>query len=410
MTRRKQPAIFSFSLIVVLASSLFAQDKAPAHAGMHNPGENKLALHEGWTLQTSAKVEAKGEVISTAQFSPTGWHQVTVPSTVVAALIKDKTLPDPFFGTNLRSYPGVTYPIGANFSNIPMAPESPYAVSWWYRKQFTIPASYKGKTIWLKFNGINYRADIWLNGKQIAKSDDVAGAWRTYEFNITNMAKAGAENTLAVQAFSPTDHDLAITFVDWNPAPPDKNMGLWREVYLTTSGPVALRYPTVVSKLNLPTNDSAQLTVTAQVKNGTDQAVKGVLKGQIESVTFEQDVELGPNQAKDVTFTADKFTQLTFANPRLWWPTQMGKPNLYPLAMQFEVSGAVSDQSKSHFGIREITSDFNSVGGRAFHINGKKHSDPRRRLVARHDVARELAAHARRISLCRGHGAEYRPA
>jgi exo-1,4-beta-D-glucosaminidase len=155
MTRRKQPAIFSFSLIVVLASSLFAQDKAPAHAGMHNPGENKLALHEGWTLQTSAKVEAKGEVISTAQFSPTGWHQVTVPSTVVAALIKDKTLPDPFFGTNLRSYPGVTYPIGANFSNIPMAPESPYAVSWWYRKQFTIPASYKGKTIWLKFNGIN---------------------------------------------------------------------------------------------------------------------------------------------------------------------------------------------------------------------------------------------------------------
>ena len=290
---------------------------------------------------------------------------------MVAALIKDKTLPDPFFGTNLRSYPGVTYPIGANFSNIPMAPESPYAVSWWYRKQFTIPASYKGKTIWLKFNGINYRADIWLNGKQIAKSDDVAGAWRTYEFNVTSLAKAGAENTLAVQAFSPTDHDLAITFVDWNPAPPDKNMGLWREVYLTTSGPVALRYPTVVSKLNLPTNDSAQLTVTAQVKNGTDQAVKGVLKGQIESVTFEQDVELGPNQAKDVTFTADKFTQLTFANPRLWWPTQMGKPNLYPLAMQFEVSGAVSDQSKSHFGIREITSDFNSVGGRAFHINGK---------------------------------------
>ena len=372
MTRGKQPAIFPLFLIVVFAtSSLFAQDKPSSGASMHHPSENKLALHEGWTLQTSAKVEAKGEVISTAQFSPAGWHQVTVPSTVVAALIKDKTLPDPFFGTNLRSFPGVTYPIGANFSNIPMAPESPYAVSWWYRKQFAIPAGYKGKTIWLKFNGINYRADIWLNGKQIAKSEDVAGAWRTYEFNITSLAKPGGENTLAVQAFSPTDHDLAITFVDWNPAPPDKNMGLWREVYLTTSGPVALRYPTAVSKLNLPSNDSAQLTVTAQVKNGTDQPVKGKLKGQIESVSFEQDVELGPNEAKDVTFTADKFTQLTFSNPRLWWPTQMGKPNLYPLAMQFEVGGAVSDQSQTKFGIREITSDFNSVGGRAFHINGK---------------------------------------
>ena len=170
-----------------------------------------------------------------------------------------------------------------------------------------VPASYKGKTVWLKFNGINYRANIWLNGKQIANSDDVAGAWRTYEFNVTDAAKPGAENVLAVQIFSPTDHDLAITFVDWNPAPPDKNMGLWREVYLTTSGPVALRYPTVVSKLDLPANDTAQLTVTAQLKNGTSQPVKGTLKGEIENVKFEQDVELAANESKDVTFTPDKF-------------------------------------------------------------------------------------------------------
>ncbi len=78
MTRGKQPAIFSFFLVFVLVtSSLFAQEKASATAPMHHAAENKLALHEGWTLQTSAKVEAKGDVISTAQFSPTGWHQVT---------------------------------------------------------------------------------------------------------------------------------------------------------------------------------------------------------------------------------------------------------------------------------------------------------------------------------------------
>ena len=164
---------------------------------------------------------------------------------------------------------------------------------------------------------------------------------------MTDAAKPGAENVLAVQVFAPTEHDLAITFVDWNPAPPDKNMGLWREVYLTTSGPVALRYPTVVSKLNPARRTiSAQLTVTAQVKNGTDQPVKGKLKGQIEDVKFEQEVELAPNEAKDVTFTPDKFPQLVFANPRLWWPAQMGKPNLYPLAMEFEVNGAVSDRSE----------------------------------------------------------------
>jgi exo-1,4-beta-D-glucosaminidase len=357
------------ALILIFSASLLAQDKAKAQA--KTASESRLALHDGWALQTSAKVEAKGEVISTAQFAPKGWHQVTVPTTVVAALIKDKTLAEPFNGMNLREYAGMNYPIGANFSNIAMAPDSPYAVSWWYRKAFEIPASYKGKAVWLKFNGINYRANIFWNGKQIAKDSEVAGAWRTYEFNVTAEAKPGTENVLAVQVFSPTEHDLAITFVDWNPAPPDKNMGLWRDVYLTTSGPVALRYPTVVSKLNPPANDSARLTVTAQVKNGTSESVKGKLKGEIESVSFEQDVELGPNEAKDITFTPDQFSQLIFTAPRLWWPRQMGKPNLYPLAMKFEVNGAVSEETHTEFGIREITSDFNSIGGRQFHINGK---------------------------------------
>ncbi len=289
----------------------------------------------------------------------------------MAALVKDKTLPDPFPGMNLRSFPGVTYPIGTNFSNIPMAADSPYAVSWWFRKQFAVPASYKGKTVWLKFNGINYRANIFLNGKQIANADEVAGAWRTYEFNVTQNARLGAENVLAVQAFSPTDHDLAITFVDWNPAPPDRNMGLWREVYVTTSGPVAMRYPTVVSKLNPPANDSAQLTVSIQLKNGTSGAVKGKLKGQIENVSFEQDVELAANEAKDITFTPDKFSQLVFSSPRLWWPAQMGSPNLYKLAMEFDVEGTVSDHSTINFGIREMSSELNSVGGRLFKVNGK---------------------------------------
>jgi exo-1,4-beta-D-glucosaminidase len=366
-TSGKRLAVILFLLAqFLLASSLLAQN-----VSNKSSAEAKLPLREGWSLQTSAKVEAKGEVISTPQFVPKGWHVATVPTTVVAALVKDKTFPDPLFGMNLRDFAGVNYPIGANFSDIPMVPDSPYAVSWWYRKQFAVPASYKGKTVWLKFNGINYRANIWLNGKQIAKSDDVAGAWRTYEFNVTDAAKPGAENVLAVQAFSPTDHDLAITFVDWNPAPPDKNMGLWREVYLTTSGPVALRYPTVVSKLNPPANDAARLTVTVQLKNGTDKAVSGKLKGQIEAVKFEQNVELAANESKDVTFTPDKFQQLIFTSPRLWWPVQMGKPNLYPLTMQFEVNGAVSDDSATEFGIREVTSNFNSVGGRAFQINGK---------------------------------------
>jgi len=358
-----------------LVSFLSAQSVLAANTPPSKPGTpaspDKLALREHWTLQSSAKVDAKGEIISTPAFVPRGWHDATIPTTVVAALVKDKTLPDPFFAMNLRQFPGVTYPVGGNFSNIAMQTDSPYAVSWWYRKQFAAPATYAGKTVWLNFKGINYRANIWLNGKQIANSDNIAGAWRTYEFNVTDAVKAGRENVLAVQVFAPTESDLAITFVDWNPAPPDKNMGLWREVYLSTSGPVALRYPTVVSRLNLPANDSAQLTVTAQLKNATNQLVKGKLEGKIEKVLFEQEVELAANETKDVTFTADRFPQLVFSNPRLWWPAQMGKPNLYPLNIAFEINGVVSDYSQTRFGIRQVTSEINETGGRAFHINGK---------------------------------------
>jgi exo-1,4-beta-D-glucosaminidase len=372
---KRQPFPTRFAAQLLLMSFLCAHVLLAADTPASKPAPpantNKLALRDHWALQSSAKVEAKGEVISTTAFAPKGWHDVTVPTTVVAALVKDKTLPDPFFATNLRQFPGVTYPIGGNFSNIPMQTDSPYAVSWWYRKQFATPASYKGKSVWLNFRGINYRANLWLNGKQIANSDTVAGAWRTYELNVTDAVKPGAENVLAVQVFAPTESDLAITFVDWNPAPPDKNMGLWREVYLSTTGPVALRYPTVVSKLNIPANDSAALTVTAQLKNGTSEPVKGKLKGQIENVSFDQEVELAANESKDVTFTPDQFPQLVFSNPRLWWPAQMGKSALYPLKMEFEIGSAISDHSATEFGIRQVTSEVNATGGRAFHINGK---------------------------------------
>ena len=358
-------------LVLILACTVFSFAQAPRTT--HNaPSPTKVTLAEGWTLQALSKVPETGDVLSMPSFQPKDWYSVTVPTTVVAALVKQKVFPDPGFGMNLRQYPGMTYPIGANFSNIAMEPDSPFAVPWWYRKSFTLPASEKGKTIWLNFRGINYRANIWVNGKQIADLEQVAGAWRTYEFDITKLAQPGAQNALAVQVFPPTDTDLAITFVDWNPAPPDKNMGLWREVYVTTSGPVALRNPAVVSKVNSPTNDSAQLTVTAQLKNATDQAVKGTLKGRIEKTEFEQEVELGANESREVSFQPDKFSQLSFANPRLWWPAQMGTPNLYPLHIEFDVNGKISDQNDSHFGVREVTSEVNDQDGRIFSINGKR--------------------------------------
>jgi exo-1,4-beta-D-glucosaminidase len=283
-------------------------------------------------------------------------------------------LPDPFYAMNLRQYPGVTYPVGFNFSNIPMPPDSPYAVSWWYRKEFTLPNTFAGKTAWLNFRGINYRANIYLNGKQIANSKEVAGAWRTYEFNVTSTLKP-ENNVLAVQVWAPSENSLSITFVDWNPAPPDKNMGLWREVYLTASGPVALRDPAVLSKVDSPANNAAHLTVTALLKNASDHPIKGTLKGKIENIEFAQPVELAAGESKDAVFLPEHYPQLNLINPRLWWPAQMGTPNLYDLVLSFEVDGEVSDLSRTKFGIREITSKVAEQAPgrekRLFKINGK---------------------------------------
>lgn len=360
--------LLALLVLLTLPQVAFAQTQSKVNPA--TPRESVLTLRDGWTLQSSCKVEKPGELISTPKFSPNGWYTVSVPTTVVAALVKQKIYPDPEFGVNLRQLPGMDYPIGANFSNIPMQQDSPFMVPWWYRKEFSIPQSFAEKTIWLDFDGINYRANIFLNGKKIAAKDDVAGAWRTYEFNITASAHVGGSNVLAVEVYSPTEKDLAITFVDWNPAPPDKNMGLWREVDVRASGPVALRYPTVVSKLDA--DGKAHLTVTALLKNATDQSINGTLQGKIENIEFSQNVQLGPNEQKDITFDPAQVSQLNIENPRLWWPSQVGQPNLYKLTMDFQTGGKISDTAEIRFGIREITSELNANGKRVFSINGKK--------------------------------------
>ena len=330
-----------------------------------------MVLKENWEVQSSAKVAEKGEVISTPDFRPQGWYPSQVPSTVVAALVINKVYPDPHFGMNLRSYPGMGYQIGQNFSNLPMPPDSPFAVSWWYRTQFSLPTVQAGTRLWLKFDGINFRANVWLNGAQIASSAKMAGAWRVFEFDLAAAAKPGQINALAVEVFAPKPNDLAITFVDWNPAPPDKMMGLFREVSILSSGPVALRHPYVLSDLDLPSLETARLTVMADLRNATEMGVKGILRGSIGTVRFEQPVALAAGETKTVRFAPQQFPQLVFAQPRLWWPFQMGPANLYDLKLDFSINSQVSDQKSIRFGIREIAGEFNAGGHLGFKINGK---------------------------------------
>jgi exo-1,4-beta-D-glucosaminidase len=362
---RARACLFFLSLLIGTCPILAAQSSRTGLLPL------RINLAEGWHLQSSARVHLPGSAISQDSFRPSGWYNTDVPSTVLAALVKNNVYRDPYFGMNLRNIPGSTYPIGKNFSNLPMPDDSPFHAPWWYRTSFHLPAGFERKQVWLHFGGINYRATIWLNGHQIAGPDQVVGMWRTYDFNVTAAARPGKMNSLAVEVSAPQANDLGITWVDWNPAPPDKDMGLWRGVSVTVTGPVALRDPQVVTNFDLPKLDVAHLTVRAELQNGTDHAVRGVLKGSVGDVEFQQEVELKPSETRDVAFLPGHFAQLNFHHPRLWWPWQMGAQDFYRLKMQFETGGKVSDSHEAQFGIREITSKLNEHGYQEFMVNDK---------------------------------------
>ncbi len=331
-----------------------------------------VPLREGWMLQSSARVEEKGDVLSTINYSPRGWYSTAIPSTVLAVLVDHQVYPDPNFGMNLRSIPGTSYPIGQNFSNLPMPEDSPFRVPWWYRTEFSVPNDYGSRQVWLNFGGINYSANIWLNGREIAASRVVQGMWRVWEFDVSEAIHPGEKNVLAVEVFPPQPDDLAITFVDWNPLPPDKDMGIWRNVWLSTSGPAELRYPQVVTHFDSPALSVAHLTVRAQLSNATGRVLKGMLKGKIANERFEQPVELAPHQVTDVSFSPEKFPQLNFLRPRVWWPAELGGQWQYNLDLEFDLGGSISDRLSTPFAIREITSELTPQGYRLFKINGRK--------------------------------------
>ena len=330
---------------------------------------DRIILEENWNIQSSAVVDAEGGDISTLAYEPEGWIPTTVPTTVFAALVKNGIYPDPYFGTNIESIPG--YITGRRRE---MPEDSPFRVPWWYRTEFSLPAAYRNRNIWLHFNSINYRANIWLNGQLVADTSEVEGAYRLYDFNIADYAEPGKNNCLALEIFPPEGMDLTITWVDWNPTPPDRGMGIWYDVSIRSTGKVVIEDPQVITDLDLPSLETADLTVSAQLSNTAEELVTGILKGVIEDIEFSQELTLEPGEARTVTFSPDRFQQLRIDDPRLWWPHTVGPQNLYDLTLTFESGGKVTDLKKQRFGIREISSYMNTFDGkrtRVFQINGK---------------------------------------
>jgi len=331
----------------------------------------------GWQMQDAGKVHGDGTAIAEEKFSTAGWYSATVPGTVLTTLVDNHVYPDPMYGENNR----------AN-----VIPESLARTSFWYRAELTIPASYAGRHVWLHFDGINYSAVVWVSGKQIGT---IRGAFNRGCFDISDAIRPGSKAVLAV-LISPQpnpgvmhEHTLrdgvgknggisaldGPTFLstigwDWLPAVPDRDTGIWQKVWLSASGPVALKDPAVTADLKLPGLESAGITVTTTVQNVSDKPQQALLKGTIDNIAFEHSVTLAAHSSQTITFDPATDGALTLHHPRLWWPNGYGQQNLYKLHLAVSVGGQTSEEQDVTFGVRKITYTIPSTDALAFVVNG----------------------------------------
>ena len=340
-----------FYYILLLSVVIFPMNTIYSQASI---SENLIVLKKNWFIKSSEKITNSGSIISNTKFSYSTWYKADVPSTIMGTLVKDNVYKNVFIGDNLKNIP-----------------QKQFQNSWWYRTQFIIPKIIKSKFVKLEFEGINYRANIWLNGKQISDSGYFAGVYRMFEFDISRIVKRNGKNVLAIEVFPPKKGEPTIGFVDWNPIAPDNNMGIWRPVKLKFSGDISLNYPFVQSKINYQSK-IAELKVSTELHNNSDKYVSGELTGEIDKIKFSKNIDLEPGEKSIITFTPQEFKQLIIKNPKLWWTYNLGKPSLYKLNLIFKIKQEVSDSIETRFGIREVTDYINSEGYRGYKLNGKK--------------------------------------
>nr|WP_201274521.1 sugar-binding domain-containing protein [Mycolicibacterium sp. CH28] len=326
-----------------------------------------IELSSGWKLSSARGLPADGAAISAAGYDDTTWHPVRrMPATVLQTLEDDGVYPNLYYGKNLLTE----------------VPQDLYKQDWWYRTTFSAPSAYQ--TYVLDFPGINYRAEVWLNGHRVADNRQIVGMYNDHELDVTRWLAPGKPNTLAVKVTPEraiqdvNGVELADSWYDWinwrylgyqgpdkNPANgnsfvPDRNAGIWKPVYLKTSGPVSIGAATVNTELPLPDTDSARLTVYTTLHNYSPDRVRGVLRATITRdgkapIHVDEPVSLAAGEKREVTLSPDHFAALTVSHPDLWWPYTMGRPDLYNLRLDFVQNREVTETSALKFGIRTIT-------------------------------------------------------
>jgi exo-1,4-beta-D-glucosaminidase len=312
-----------------------------------------------WQIQSSAKAQDSGAEVSTAGFSTKDWYPVSGRATVMAGLLENGTYKNVFYSDNLRA------------AEEPDSSGNVFLIPWWYRTEFTVAEGGHATRTLLRINGMIASADVWLNGNLVADQADVAGAYPVHEFDVTRWAHVGS-NTLALRVH-PADPRLSLSmgWVDWNPTPPDNNMGPWRGVDIVRRGPVEIGSPQVSSTLSLPDLARASLTIKVRARNLDAAAHDATITGVVAGVSLKRTIHLDPGQSQTVSFSPQSDPGLALKRPQVWWPVGMGAHPLYTLQLAAAVDGMNSDGARATFGIRSVSAHLTPQGYQQFVINGK---------------------------------------
>jgi exo-1,4-beta-D-glucosaminidase len=346
------------ALAALAAASLAGAESAFAPTQVDGDRGSATAIAR-WQIQSSAKAQQSGAEISSVGFSTHDWYPVSGRATVMAGLLENGTYKNVFYSDNLRA------------AEEPDSSGNVFVIPWWYRSEFTLVEGGRETRTLLRINGMIASADVWLNGNLVAEQAAVAGAYPVHELDVTRWVHAGI-NTLALRV-QPADPrvSLVVGWVDWNPTPPDNNMGPWRGVDIVRRGPVEIGYPQVTSALSLPDLSRAALTVKVQARNLDASAHDATITGVVAGVSLRRTIHLDPGQTQTVSFSPQSDPGLDLNHPQVWWPVGMGAHPLYTLQMAAAVDDVISDQAGATFGIRSVSSHLTRQGYQQFVINGK---------------------------------------
>ena len=312
------------------------------------PQREDIRLTEAWRILPASWTEFDGQKLSTDGDLLQLGYLADVPCTVMGAIDDNDLLT----GMNYREIDRTMF-------------EEP----WWFIKEFDIPALNEGQRAELEFEGISYRADVWLNGTQVASSDEMYGPFRQFSYDVTDLLKE--KNRLAVKVYRWQPGEFNIGFVDWNPRPADESMGIFRPVWIRYSNEVSIKNPVITSKVDTVELDEAWLAVEATLCNSSDAEVSGKLLGRFDGKEFSCPVTLAAGETRIVKVTSEDAEVLHMKNPRLWWCHNLGTPEMYNMELSFVINNKISDSKSIDFGVRQIDSFINSSKGRQFVLNGK---------------------------------------